>query len=134
MAAGGGIFEPIELEWNGEKFVIQSTRVMGAIARIEEIITIKELHDDSTKRGTVRLVKLSQAYGSVLRYAGSSVTDEEVYAGMFGGGEQTAAEIASAALNGLIGIMVPPGIEAAVPTDGERKPPRKKTTPAAAAS
>lgn len=80
---------------------------MGAIARIEDVLTLKEIHDAASMRGTVKLARVASAYGAVLRYAGAKVTDEEIYSGMFGGegaGQQRITE----SLTTLLAMMIPP--------------------------
>lgn len=122
-----GVFQDIKLEWNGEAFTVPSNRVMGAIAIIEEHVTLKELYE-SVGRGTAKLSKLASAYGGVLRYAGAKVQDEDVYAGMF---DSKAAENVSAAVAGLLSMMIPPNVEKnpkgkLQPAEGLSSPQRSK--------
>jgi hypothetical protein len=71
-------FQDIDLEWYGRIYPIKSHRVMGAIARIEDFITLPELKV-YLQRGAIPLAKLSMVLGALLRYAGADVRDEEVY-------------------------------------------------------
>lgn len=103
------IFEDITLAWEGEEYTIPSDRVLGAIARIEEHVTLTELHKDALARGTVRMSRLSMAYASVLRYAGAKVKDEDVYAAMFMDGGD-ANQRAMEAMHGLMAMMIPPSV------------------------
>lgn len=73
-----GAFADIELEWGDRIYTIKSHRVMGAIARIEDIITLPELRACGL-RGGAPIGKLAMAYAAVLRYAGATVDDDEVY-------------------------------------------------------
>lgn len=100
-----GIFEDIRLNWQGVDYVVPSNKVMGAIARIEDVITLTEIYEASQHR-SVKFSRVASAYAAVLRYAGATVTDEEVYAGMFAG--QSAAAAVRDALTGLLGMMIPP--------------------------
>jgi hypothetical protein len=115
------IFEEVSLKWGDQEYKIEPTKVMGAIAKIEEVITLKELLDYFQK-GDAPIVKLSMAFGSVLRYAGARVTDEEVYAGMFEDGLQDSIV---ASIYNLLFMMVPPsalnkpGKVPAAPTGGK---------------
>jgi hypothetical protein len=115
------IFEEVSLKWGEEEYKIEPTRVMGAIAKVEEVITLKELLEYFHK-GDAPMVKLSMAFGSVLRYAGARVTDEEVYAGMFQDGLQDSIV---ASIYNLLFMMVPPsalnkpGKVQAAPTGGK---------------
>lgn len=109
-----GIFDDVKIGWKDKDYVIPAKQVLGAIARIEECITLPELAAFA-KRGTAPLVRLSQAYGSVLRYAGADVSDEEVYEGIFASGDQQTAIVLS--VQHLIEMMVPPSerLKAAAP-------------------
>jgi hypothetical protein len=117
------IFEDVTLTWKGQDHTIESTRVMGAIAKIEEVITLKELGEYANK-GDAPMAKLAMAFGSVLRYAGAKVSDDEVYAGMFSG-ESGASVMQS--LSSLLTMMIPPnafqnkkqGNDQAAPTGGK---------------
>jgi len=100
------IFEEVVLTWNGTEYRIEPTKVMGAIAKVEEIITLKELGEYAQK-GDAPMAKLAMAFGSVLRYAGARVGDDEVYAGMFGGANQTSA---STSISNLLTMMIPPSV------------------------
>ena len=97
------MFEPIELKWKGEVRVIPSERCLRMIAAIEDIVTLGEL-TEYARRGNAPLAKIAMAYGSVLRIAGYSVTDDEVYCGMFSDGGKNAG----AAVHSLLGMMIPP--------------------------
>lgn len=99
------IFEVISLTWKGEEYKIEPNRVMGAIASIEEYVTLKELHESGGK-GTLKLAALAQGYAAVLQYAGATVTADEVYASMFEKG--SGRDMIVGAVNGLISMMVPP--------------------------
>jgi hypothetical protein len=77
---------------------------MGAIARIEDVITLAELQNYSI-RGAAPIGKLSMAYAAVLRYAGARVTDEEVYEKSFVGDREQEAMIM--AIMNLMKMMLP---------------------------
>lgn len=100
-----GVFDDIHLNWQGRDYVIPANKVMGAIARIEDVITLTEIYEASQQR-SVKFSRVSSAYATVLRFAGATVTDEEVYAGMFDG--QSAAAAVRDALTGLLSMMIPP--------------------------
>lgn len=100
-----GVFDDIHLNWQGRDYVIPANKVMGAIARIEDVITLTEIYEASQQR-SVKFSRVSSAYGAVLRYAGADVTDEAIYAGMFAG--QSAAAAVRDALTGLLSMMIPP--------------------------
>lgn len=99
-----GIFDDISLDWGGRTYTIKSHRVMGAILRVEDVITLYELWR-YTEREAVPQAKLAAAYGSVLRYAGAKVSDEEIYDGMFASASQQ--QILDS-INLLLTMMLPP--------------------------
>jgi len=100
-----GVFDDITLGWHDKTYIIPADRVLGAVARIEQHITLHEILAYS-ERGTAPMAVLAQAYASVLRYAGAQIADSEVYEGMFADGDTT--QIVSQLLNGLLGMMLPP--------------------------
>lgn len=117
-----GIFEDVTLTWKGQDHTIEASRVMGAIAKVEEIITLRELFDYYQK-SDAPMVKLSMAFASVLRYAGAKVKDEEVYAAMFNHEDQNSV---TNSISTLLAMMVPPsaiagnkGNDQAAPTGGK---------------
>lgn len=99
-----GIFEPVVLTWNGQEYEIAPDRLMGAIASIEDIITLKEVGEYAMK-GDAPIAKLSMAYGKVLRYAGCKVKDDEIYGAMFSNANSTSV---LGCINALLAMMIPP--------------------------
>jgi hypothetical protein len=100
------IFEEVPLGWQGETYVIPANRVLGAIAAMEQHISFFELADPS-QLGKLSLVKLARAFASVLRYAGCTVSDDEVYADLFAS-ETTVTQRVIPAINTLLLLMMPP--------------------------
>lgn len=98
------IFDPVTIVWKGEEHEIAPDKIMGLIARIEEIVTLSEIHA-AAQRGGMPLSKLAMAYASALRYAGARVEAEEVYASFF---EAGAAQTIPGAVSALLAMMVPP--------------------------
>lgn len=128
-----GVFQDIELEWNDRIYTIKSNRVMGAIYRIEDIITLQEFQEYALK-GTAPIGKLCGAYGAVLRYAGAPIKDEDVYDLMFRGDNAQEA-ILEAVLN-LISLMLPMHAREkldALQNDGELENANSGNSPATAA-
>lgn len=120
------IFEEITLEWRGEKKAVPPERVMKAIAVVEEVISLQELTREML-RGDHRLVRIAEAYGALLRHVGFSVADEAVYEAIFpsAGGENLLR--ASAALQTLLYMMIPPSVRKAPPAAAaEAAPPGKQ--------
>lgn len=100
------MFQEYSFEWNGRKHTIPADRIMGAIGAVEEHLTLHEIHAMMNTRGTVRMERISRAYGALLRYAGVEVTDEDVYASFFAAGATRDTLVGS--LVGLQALMVPP--------------------------
>lgn len=100
------VFEPVTLGWDGKEYTIPSDRILGAIARIEEHITLAEINNDGVNRKTIRMVPVARAYASVLRYAGADAKDDDVYESMFMTGNTS--NVMADALTMLMGMMVPP--------------------------
>jgi hypothetical protein len=114
------IFEDVLITWSGTEYKIESSRVMGAIARVEEVITLKELFEFHQKN-SAPLAKLSMAFAAVLNYAGANVTEEKVYEAMFTGDNQMSV---INSINTLLMMMIPPsslkaGNAEAAPTGGK---------------
>lgn len=99
-------FDDVEIEWKGTKYTIKKNRVLGAIARIEDVVTMSELQR-FWDRGTAPMAKIAMAYGAVLRYVGVNVTDDEVYEGMFSK-EKGSSENVVASVAALVEMMIPP--------------------------
>lgn len=76
---------PITLEWNGAKYTIPADRMMPVI---EEVETILERND--TRYAVQVLIsgkgpsiaKLAMCFAAMLRHAGASVSDQEVFMAM----------------------------------------------------
>ena len=114
------IFSEVVLGWDGADYVIPAERVLGAIATVEQVITLSEIAAYH-QRGTAPMAKLAQAFGCVLRYAGAKVGDDEVYAGMLRGGDSQAVAVSS--VTTLLQMMLPPasiGAKAAPQGNGRR--------------
>lgn len=99
------IFEQITVKWKEKVYHIPPDQVMQLIAKVENVVTLSELSACAQNK-TLPLAKLSQAFGIVLRHAGASVSDEEVYGGMFEGGDM--AINAQAAVSAILVMMIPP--------------------------
>lgn len=101
-----GAFDDVSFQWQGLTYTIPAGRMMGAIARIEDHVTMPELQRYG-ERQTIPLVRLSSAFAAVLRYAGVKVADEDVYSAMFGSAESQQDVVA--AITVLMTMMVPKG-------------------------
>jgi len=99
------VFEAVTFKWKERIYTIPPDQVMRAIAKIEDVLTLSELHRYGLS-GTAPIAKLAMAFGAVLRHAGAAVQDDEVYAALFNAGEQQ--EQVMAAIQTLLAMMVPP--------------------------
>ena len=99
------VFESQSLEWKGKTYVIPSNRMLGAVAEIEEHITVNEMVVSAFGRPS--MVKISRAFGGLLRYAGCKVSDDEIYESIFDP-QANHIERIQAALATLLMIMTPP--------------------------
>lgn len=100
------MFQDFSFEWNGRAHTIPADRIMGAIGAVEEHLTLHEIHAMMNTRGTVRMERISRAYGALLRYSGVEITDDEVYMSFFAAGATRDTLVSS--LVGLQALMVPP--------------------------
>jgi hypothetical protein len=96
--------QDVTFVWKEKEYRVEAREVLPLIAKIEEVITLGELADASTT-GKIPLARLSKAFTVALRHAGASVTEEEIYGGMF-----SVPNLAQArtAIMALIGMMIPP--------------------------
>lgn len=102
-----GIFAEVTLSWKGREHVIPPDRMMGAIAVVEEGITLIELHM-AQMTGRIPLAKVSMAYARVLRYAGAVARDDEVYNALFSKADNPDKVNSLRAMETLLLLMVPP--------------------------
>lgn len=100
-------FEDVTLKWNGTDYTIPADRMMEAICRIEEHVTLEMLHVREGEKAHWRRGPISRAYASVLRFAGAKVTDEEIYTGMFDGAK---SNVIGVAVQALLFMMIPPSL------------------------
>lgn len=99
------LFQPLTLNWEGRDYVIPPDRVMGAIATVEDVITLGELANVS-QSGNINISKLARAYSALITYAGAmNASWEVVYKSMFQGNQQ----VALLAVRSLLIMMMPPG-------------------------
>lgn len=113
------IFEEVRLSWKGKDYVIPANDVLRAIAKVEDVLTLGEL-GSARGDGRVPYAKLASAFGALLRHAGASVTDEEVYNDLFSGGPKDLPRSALAAIVTLQTLMIPPEhLRATKKADGE---------------
>jgi hypothetical protein len=105
-------FQDYDIEWKGQTYVIPSDHLLPVIAAIEEVITLQDLLVNTYIR-RMPAALISRAYAVILRAAGvkgadgkTPINEREVYVGMFDG--EGMLEKTALAVQGLIGLMVPP--------------------------
>lgn len=78
------IYPEVSIEWAGVEYKTKAT--FKVINKIEQTVSLAGLVN-KVQQGDVPLSHLSTVYGNLLRGAGVSVSDEAVYASMFGANE-----------------------------------------------
>lgn len=69
----------IELEWGGDVYVIPANEVFEVGAEVEEVVTLPDIANVGKK---LQFRKIAKCYGILLRHAGASVTDQQVFSHM----------------------------------------------------
>ncbi|MFA5387044.1 MAG: hypothetical protein WC322_01455 [Candidatus Paceibacterota bacterium] len=102
------MFEDVILKWRGVDYPVKYNRIVGAIARVEQHLTLFELLQ-YTERNTIPFGRVSQAFQAALAYAGAKVTVDEIYEWMM----DNPAEMVNVTecLNSLLELMVPPSLK-----------------------
>lgn len=101
------MFKEIEIVWFDQTFIIPPDRVLRAIAVVEEHLTIGDLARES-QTGTLRLARMASAWGALLRFCGSRITDDEVYVSLFAGDDAEVRARMFDSVSTLLALMVPP--------------------------
>jgi hypothetical protein len=117
------MFEPIKLKWDGRDVIIPPERVLGAIATVEEHLTLLDIAhlSRSPKPG-----KVAMAFAALLRYAGIEVEDDLVYSAMCDPDLANPGEI-TGSISTIILMMIPPNVkkkETLIPA--KRKPRQRR--------
>lgn len=117
------LFQDINITWDGVEYTIPSNRVMRVIGIVENHVTLKELHEMTQVRHTLKLAQIAEGFAAVLQYLGVKSKDkareglpinaEEVYGMMFDGvGLDRDLGIGSQAIissvTALLALMTPP--------------------------
>jgi hypothetical protein len=118
--------DTIKLNWNGRDYFVPRSKLMRARQIIESVYSLKELATHM-QEDTPHLVRLSMAYGALLRYLGAQVEDDELYEGMFGDDQTLGGDAALM----LFHIMLPEKLRSSA--DGE-EPQANPTSPSKTSS
>lgn len=101
------VFEDVTITWKDKSFTIKSNRVMGAISRIEDILTLAQLARMQAGIDPVNMSKLAKAYHTALTYAGAEDLElDEVYSSLFSNDAKN--HNAMNCLTAIMLLMVPP--------------------------
>jgi hypothetical protein len=122
-----GIFSPFTFSWDGVDYTISGDRTMGACETVEEIVTLGEVHEMVSDPRLAKITRISRAWGALLRYAGATVTDEQVYEGMFKGAKDESSRVV-VALWSLLKLMVPPSAMAEAQSGNGNRQARRAAT------
>lgn len=99
----------IRLTFKGQEYLIPADRAFRAGAQVEDVVSLAEIASWGARP---RFFKIAEAYGTLLRFAGAEVTDEDVHAEMMAGLSRSAAsgvaeEIPAAlAINALMACLM----------------------------
>lgn len=130
------IFRPFEAEWRGQKVTIPANRIMGLLHVIEQVTPLVKLSRIIQAAfmdwESAPQAQISRVYAEVLRYGGVTVTEEEVYDGLFADTEKQAAILIGFAT--LQQIITPKSVLERIEkkTGGESKKPNRQARRAAA--
>lgn len=80
----------VNINWNGKQYSILVT--MEVIERLEEKVNLVTMATQANSRD-LRFSHAAKLIAAFLNEGGANVTTEEVYAGMFGGGDVTPAQL-----------------------------------------
>jgi len=116
----------IRLKFRGADYVVPANRAFELGCQVEEIVTLGEI---GTWGGKVPFFKVARCFGTMLRFAGARVSDEEVFSDIMAnlrsaGPEGGAAEIAAVAAVQALAACLMGGAPLA---DGEQDAPEKTT-------
>ena len=112
------MFNPVVVEFKGDKYEVPANKVLGLIASIEEHANIVALNDPSTLKYT----SLAKAYAAAIWYAGGKASVDDVYAELF---NKDGVSNVRAAIANLVLMMVPPSAYEHEGDEGEQE---KKTS------
>jgi hypothetical protein len=118
-------FEEITLGWKGESYKVAPERQLMLIARVEDALsagTGKQALGVLLQAEGPPYSRLAAAFGAALRYAGATVTDEEIYLsimGDFAEGRADAAANVQAAVQSLLAVIAPPMARKIAPSKGD---------------
>lgn len=96
----------IAFEYGGREYRIPATRAFAVGEQVEDIATIAEVASWAKKP---RFHKIARCYGAMLRFAGASVSDEEIHRDILSGalaGNTEKLALAGQAINALLLILL----------------------------
>lgn len=128
------IFEEVVVVWRENEHRIPPGRVLGAIAVVEDEISMGRLAE-ANKTSDYPLAKIAKAYGALLRYAGAKATDDEVYAALFDKTQDTFRGNVIDRVHTLLLMMVPPvALREQAPPKKDAAPPTPEVVPSSPAT
>ena len=114
-------FEPIQLEWRAVKYVIRPDQILQAMRLLEYMDPAVTMSDMARwySRQQIPKATLAEAYATLLRFAGATVSNDEVFHDYLGGSNAAVLYARSMdVMNTLFRMMVPP--EALVEEEGKK--------------
>jgi len=93
----------VDLTWGGKTYPILIT--MSIIERLEENLNLAKMAQDCAT-GNIKFSQAARLVSTLLNEAGATVTTEEVFSGMFDGGEVSGADVVLM-VSSILGAVFP---------------------------
>lgn len=120
-------FEPVTLSWRGQEYTVPAEDQLMLIGKIEDALGGNAINA-LLSNGGPGYSRLARAYGSALRHAGASVSDNEVYMSIVQGiadQDMDAVTQVNTHIMNLLAIVAPPVALALMGSDDQKKAPPK---------
>lgn len=107
-------FEPVTLSWGDETYTVPAEGQLLLIGAIEDALSGKSGQQAVAvlmNPGGPPYTRLAAAYGAALRYAGATVSDDEIYLSIMGDFANQSKDVAvkiQSAILALLAIIAPP--------------------------
>lgn len=100
------VFDSFKFKWEGAEYEVPSDRIFGAIARVEEHVSLGELYAMIDNYRAVKNTQLAAAYSALLGYVGKPTSRESIYAVIFPADSDARVNTINA-ITGLLQLMIP---------------------------
>lgn len=126
-------FEDVKLSWKGTEYTVPANKQLMLIAKIEDALagdTGEQAIAVLFRKNGAPHSRLAAAFGAALRYAGASVTDEDVYLSIHADIASQSRTRVAATIQGLMMALleiISPPTSAALRGETAETEPEKKT-------